>query len=212
MRTNAAKPLLEHLDDCLREKALGGRDERYLYGLRQGVKRLVNECGWQTTKDVSADSFETWRRRQNLNAKTLNDYLTYARTLLNWMEKRDRIPSNPLKTVGMATKGKAPVYERRALSHDEVARLLAVAGDRSFAYQTVILTGLRRAELAQLQWQDLYLAAECPHIVLRGETTKNGKADVIGLHPALVRELTTPGRSEHNPPTSCFRSFPRWNK
>ena len=208
VRENEAKPLLEHLDDFLREKEMTGRDMRYVYGLKQSIKRLVRACSWQTLRNITADSFEEWRGRQNLNAKTINDYLTYARTLLNWMEKRGRIPSNPLKTVQFVTKGRASVYERRALSDDEVSSLLAVSGGRAFAYLVVLLTGLRRAELGQLQWRDLYLATEHPRISLRAETTKNGKGEVIGLHPALVRGFAKLAATEHKPNDLVFSRLP----
>ena len=208
VRANEAKPLLEHLEDCLRDKALTGRDARYLYGLKQGIKRLVKECGWRVSREITAESFEAWRGKQNLTAKTINDYLTYARTLINWMEKRGKIPSNPLKTVQFVTKGKASKYERRALSDDEVSCLLSVSGPREFAYQVVLLSGLRRAEIGQLQWRDLFLATDHPRIALRAETTKNGKADVIWLHDALVRGFRALAEAEHKPTDKVFPRLP----
>jgi len=208
VRVNGAKSLFEHLEDFLREKALTGKDDRYLYGLKQAIKRLVKECGWTTAKKITPDSFESWRRQQNLNAKTLNDYLTCARTLLNWMDKRGRIDGNPLKTVDFVTKGKASIYQRRALSDDEVGRLLACSGTRSFVYQTVLLTGLRRSELAELQWRDLYLETQHPKIVLRAETTKNGRADVVPLHPAMLRGFSALAVEPHNLTDHVFSRMP----
>ena len=208
LRVNGAKSLLEHLEDFLRDKALTGKDERYLYGVKQAVKRLVKDCGWTTVKKVTPDSFESWRGKQNLNAKTLNDYLTCARTLLNWMDKRGRIEGNPLKTVEFVTKGKAPIYERRALSDDEVSRLLSVSGKRAFVYRTVLLTGLRRSELAALQWRDLYLDGKHSRIALRAETTKNGKADVLPIHQGLMTGLTALAAASHNPTDPVFVRLP----
>ncbi len=78
---------------------------------------------------------------------------------------------------------------RRALTDDELARLLEVAGPRRLLYLTAMYTGLRRGELRQLQWGDLRLDAERPHVHLRAKTTKNRKAESIPLHPELVAEL-----------------------
>jgi integrase len=208
VRLNEAKPVLEHLNECLREKELAGCDQRYLYGFRQGIKRLVKECGWGVTRMVTPDSFEAWRARQSLNAKTLNDYLTYARTLLNWMEKRGRITANPLKTVDFVKKGKKSVYQRRALSDEDVSKLLGVAGPRKFAYQTVLLTGLRRAELGALQWRDLFLETEHPKICLRAETTKNGKADVLPIHLGLLTEFQALATTPHALTDPVFPKLP----
>lgn len=72
----------------------------------------------------------------------------------------------------------------------------------------MLLTGLRRAELAQLQRRDLYLTTVHPHIALRAETTKNGKAEVMGVHPALVRGFAKLDVIEHKPGDLVFSKLP----
>ncbi|MDB5324011.1 MAG: site-specific recombinase XerD [Phycisphaerales bacterium] len=80
---------------------------------------------------------------------------------------------------------------RRPLSDEQAASLLrAVPADRRIKYAFGLYAGLRRSELADLRWSDLRLN-ELPHpfIQLRQEQTKNGKADVLPLHPYLVTLL-----------------------
>jgi integrase len=52
-----------------------------------------------------------------------------------------------------------------------------------------VLTGLRRDEIALLQWGDLHLDAISPHILLRSSTVKNRKGKPHPVHPALIQDL-----------------------
>jgi len=74
-------------------------------------------------------------------------------------------------------------------SREEFQRLLAVAGPRRALYLTAVFTGLRRGELAALEWDDVDLDAERPFLKARASTTKNRKDAVIGLHQDVVAEL-----------------------
>ena len=78
---------------------------------------------------------------------------------------------------------------RRAFTREEFQRLLAIAGPRRALYLTAVFTGLRRGELAALEWDDVDLGAERPFLKARASTTKNRKEAVIGLHEDVVAEL-----------------------
>ena len=69
----------------------------------------------------------------------------------------------------------------------DVARRTGI--NRRIAYFTAIWTGLRRDELVQLQWRDLFLDVEMPYIQLRDIATKSKRADVVALHPQIAAEL-----------------------
>ncbi len=61
---------------------------------------------------------------------------------------------------------------------------------RSAVYLAAIYTGLRRAELAALEWGDVRMETETPFLAVRASTTKNGKDAIIALHPILQDALT----------------------
>ena len=63
----------------------------------------MRECLWEQVKDISSDSFLTWRVKQTLAPKTVNEYLMSISSLLNWMEKHERIERNPLRHVQEGT-------------------------------------------------------------------------------------------------------------
>jgi integrase len=75
------------------------------------------------------------------------------------------------------------------LTLDEVHRLLEAAGPRRLLYLVAVTTGLRRGELAALQWGDLHLDTPHPYIALRAETTKARRADSIPLRHDVAAGL-----------------------
>lgn len=187
VREAAGKPMTQHLAEFVAEQ-LPGRAKAYVIHFERHVKRLIEECGWSLPKDVTADSFLSWRSEQELSAKTLNDYLAEGSAVLRWMVKRGRMASNPLAVVDALPCG-AGDPKRRALADDEVTRLLAVAGPRRVVYLLALTTGLRRKELKLLQWGDVHLEAPHPFINARPSTTKNGKTAVLWLRDDVVDEL-----------------------
>jgi integrase len=122
--------------------------------------------------------------------RTVNEYLETACAFLNWCVRSNYLEQNPLARLG-----KAALTERRrvrrAITDEELGRLLSAAGPRRLLYLTAMYTGLRRRELRHLQWGDLHLDAPHSHILLRAAMTKNRKAESIPLHPELAAELRT---------------------
>ena len=189
LRKAAQSPLEQHLKEYVADLAALKRDDQYIYELKNRVGRMMKDCGWKQLKDITPESFQTWRAKQNLSPKTLNEYLGSISSLLNWMEKHERIPRNPLQHVQKVQAHGRQVRPRRAFTDDEMQRLLGVAGKRKVVYLTAVYTGLRRSELAALERPDLHLAGEKPFINVRASTTKNHQQAVIALHPELVSEM-----------------------
>ena len=102
-----------------------------------------------------------------------------------------------------------PRCVRRAATIDELRRLLAVSGKRAFVYLVAVLTGLRRKELQQLQWGDVILDAERPHLALRAVTTKSRRADSVPLSPEVVEALQNARPEGWAPEDRVFASIPK---
>jgi len=209
IREAAARPLVDHLEDFIHYLESRKRSAKYTSNMEHHAKAVIQGCGWKYPKDVTADSFQVWRTQQQKSAKTLNDYLAAISGLLNWMQQFGRIPSNPLRAVGkVETRGKE-VRHRRALTEDQVRRLLAAAGENKDVYITAVYTGLRRAELESLQWGDVKLDAVVPFLQVRASTTKNHKSALLPLHPdvvAVLREAKPTGANDGDP---VFKRVPR---
>ncbi len=131
VRNAAQRNLADHLQDFLGDGRRLGLSEKHLANLEFRVGRLITECHWNTAKDVSADSFQTWRRGQSeLSAKTVNDYLEAVRCFFNWLIKSGRGQANPLVSVEKVKTEGRQTRERRSFTVEEMKRLLAVAGER----------------------------------------------------------------------------------
>lgn len=190
LREAARRPMADHLRDYVAVLKSERHSPMYVYNVERHVTKLLGECAWSLPKDVTAESFESWRCGQKKKGKTLNDYLADARGLLSWMRRTGRLNADPLACVQkIDTRGQEQL--RRALTDDEFAKLLAVAGRRRAVYFTAGYTGLRRGELRQLQWGDVHLDAPRPFLNVRASTSKNRKAATIWLIPEVVAELRT---------------------
>lgn len=99
------------------------------------------------------------------------------------------IEHNPIRVIERRNVATDRRKTRRALTVDEARQLLEVSTGRRLYYATAILTGLRVAEIKQLEWSDIFLTGDKPHIQLRASTTKAGRADRVDLHPDLVAML-----------------------
>jgi len=69
------------------------------------------------------------------------------------------------------------------------ARLETLGRERARIYKTLVLTGLRKGELASLTVGDLALDADRPHAALRAAAEKNRRGSKIALRADLVTDL-----------------------
>src|SRR5205823_2557972 len=126
--------------------------------------------------DVTAESFQTWRAKQTLSAKTLNDYLAAVGAFFSWLERAEQVERNPLKNVGKVEARGNERRKRRAFTMDELGRVIGESDIYRLALLTAYYTGLRRNELKQVEWGDIQQGAEGIFIVVRASTTKNHKS------------------------------------
>jgi integrase len=201
-----AAPIKTHLDDYLNELTAVGRDAVYVGNVRLRLTKLFAACEWSKLGDVSADSFERWRQKQvKKGPVTLNQYLQAARTFLNWCVKVDRLAGNPLARIQKVDPTADIRRERRALTLDEIGRLLKAApADHAIVYRFILATGLRRAEAKALTWGDVHSAAIPPYIQLRASTTKGGREATLPLRSDVAAELS----AKRGTSTDADRVFP----
>jgi integrase len=80
--------------------------------------------------------------------------------------------------------------------------------DRRMAYLVSIWSGLRRAELRELQWRDVLLEISHPFIQLRADETKSKRADTLGLHAQAVEEILKYRPAKFAPTDRVLREVP----
>ena len=200
------RPLSEHIADWTAELRELGRDDMYVAPCKARVERLMKECGWAKLGDINADAFCKWRQtaviiqtdgaRRAVRTKRLlspaakNHYLATLGTFCRWCVKRKRIAANPVADVEKVDETADVRRERRALSAEELERLLDVVPAKyRLAYQMLIGTGLRRTELRAVRWGDVMLNVPRPYIQLQAKDTKSKRADVLPLRADLAELL-----------------------
>ncbi|MEI6233320.1 MAG: tyrosine-type recombinase/integrase [Planctomycetota bacterium] len=123
-----------------------------------------------------------------LMGKTLNHYLGTLKAFCSWCYNRKLLVENPLD--GLAKFDGTPKTIRRALTADEVQRLLSVCEpERALVYELAICSGLRVNELRSLTGQHLD-SVRCG-ITLNEEWTKNRKSGFQPLPSGLVARLVS---------------------
>ncbi len=188
-------------------------------------------------------------------ARTRNSYLQAVRGLCNWCVETGRLAVNPLARIAKADETADRRRQRRALTEDELRRLLDVAArrplaehgrltvrkpkhpegsrskrkrdtwnklpltledldgatararqrlakdpelvaameslgrERALIYKNLVLTGLRKGELASLTVGQLVLDADPPYLVLDAADEKNREGSTIPLRADLADDL-----------------------
>jgi len=189
-RDAAQSPLLDLITEYVNELTVLGRSEDHLRHVDKRLRRLVRECVWTRLADVTPASFQAWRKEQAGKApKTLNEYLAVLSAFWTWLRKQSRVTANPFELVERAdTRGKERI-QRRALSDEEAARLLQVAGENRLAYMLPLYAGLRRNEVKTLRWSSLVLGESGGLLRIHAAVNKNRKEQALPLHPELVKVL-----------------------
>jgi integrase len=227
-REQMARPIAEHVKEYIADMQAKGRDDGYVYNARQRLSRLISGIGWTTLADVDPNSFVRWREQERasddkragksgrVSAQTLNQYLDTARAFLNWCAQMNRTPGVQLQNrrvalslAGVSAVDGPKVRKRRGLTDEEVARLLAVAtAERRIVYRMALAIGLRRQELADLQWGDLRLTAIHPYVQLRAEATKARRGGRLDVPQTLAADLRTLRPEDAKDTAKVFAEIP----
>ena len=118
--------------------------------------------------------------------KTLRNYADGLAAFCDWCKKRDYLVHDPLEKLQPFDA--TPQTKRRALSPDEIQRLLAACQpNRKLTYEMAICTGLRAGELQALRVSHLDLSRG--GVQLEAAWTKNRKAGFQPLPKWLLDKL-----------------------
>ena len=183
-------PLAAIIGEYVADLVALGRSEDHVRHVDKRLRRLARECGWESSREATPESFLRWRTGQKQAAKTINEYHAALSALFTWLRKQGRAVVNPFEVVcKVDTRGKQRL-RRRALSDDEAQALLSAAAEpRRTIYLLALHTGLRRGEIDKLQWDDLKLNGAKSSLRVRPEINKNRKDQFLPLHAEMVAVL-----------------------
>ncbi len=247
-------PLADHIAAYLDSLVAVGRDDGHILNVTGQLNRLSEECGFSTLADLERERLERWlatRAREGMGARTRNAYRGSAVAFANWCLEAGRLLTNPFAKVEKANENADVRRRRRALTEDELRRLLdatrrrplaeygrltvrqpkdgakrkrdtwnmlpltaedldaatdrartrlaknpelvaameTLGRERALIYKTLVLTGLRKGELASLTVGQLVLEADPAFLVLDAADEKNREGSTIPLRADLAADL-----------------------
>ncbi len=98
---------------------------------------------------------------------------------------------------------------RTALTPAQAEALVSASTRHALLYLTALRTGLRRGELRKLQWGDVHLDAQRPHVKHRATATKAKRADTLPLRADVADTLRKAKPADAKPGDRVFGSMPK---
>ncbi len=204
-------PLADHFRAYIDTLARKGKKPTYYELTHTRLARIADACGWLTLRQVSAVGMEAHLATMadgGAAVKTINDYLDAAKGFCHWCVRTRRLAGNPLASVDRADSDRDG-NDKAALTPAQAEALLRAATRHKLLYLVAIRTGLRRGELRDLQWGDIRLDAQRPHVKLRASATKAKRADTLPLRADVADALREARPADPKPSDRVFLSTPR---
>lgn len=220
--------LTKHIEVYTEHLTATGVTDGHRKATKTYLHRLTEACGWGHLSDLKRDSLEKWlamRVREKMSARSRNGHLKAAVAFSNWCIDTNRLSANPFARIRKADEDADRRRQRRALTEEELQRLLAVARqrplldrltisrgerkgkpeaklsedsrrhldwvgrERALIYKTLVLTGLRKKELASTTVGRVVLDGPTPCIILEAKDEKNREGSDIPLRDDLVTDI-----------------------
>jgi len=145
---DAAKaPIGEHVDCFLRERRRAVSAEHFA-NLEHNLRRVVADCGFQLLGDLGKEQVERWltAHRDDLAPASLNRHRSALLAFAGWCVGTRRLATNPLRGLVRADEAQDRRRRRRALTEDELIRLLDAARRRPLQDALTVRRGRRRGQ------------------------------------------------------------------
>jgi integrase len=211
--------LSDHVEDYLEHCKQSGQAKRHLICKRAHLAGLVGSR-LVRLPDLSPQRLSVHLQALKTSgkaARTVNACRATVLAFMQWCWKQERVSENRLGIVPRFDERRDRRRERRALTLEEVARLLQTTRDRGDTtgdrwvsreafYRVSLLTGLRRGELRGLTWADVRFEDGCVRV--RAEVSKARREDFLPLHPDATQALRSVKPADAKPDDRVFPTLP----
>lgn len=136
------EPVEKHLTDFEQHLKAKGATARYIRETLSRIRKVADACGFVRMVDMNSSAFLRWLNRDDsMSARTKNGYREVMQTFSNWAVKSGCLSSNPFQKIPKAKESVDRRRQRRALSAEEVGKLLQAAEARPLHELTLIRKG-----------------------------------------------------------------------
>lgn len=144
--------------------------------------------------DVTHGHIVAWLATRPVGPRSRSAYTSILATFFAWLEREEHLPTNPVTRV---ERPRLPKYLPRPAATASIHAVL----DRCDARVGAMIAcgayaGMRRAEIAKLRGEDLFLHRDPPVVLVHG---KGNKERLVPLHPDLVAALERHGIAKLGP-------------
>ena len=154
--------LEQALEQFKTKMVAGGNTKKHITDVQKCIGRICRETNITSLTDIRRETIERWLANEIQTgvhaAGTINHYLVAIKSFVQYLVEIELLPKNPLKPLRKLNEELNPRKKRRAMTAEEVERLLDVAamdqssktwkdGERMLVYQLLLGTGLRSTEL-----------------------------------------------------------------
>lgn len=191
--------LSDHLSSFMDSLKIKGSTEKHLERIESRIKRICKTCGFTVISELDASRFTSFMNGQNMAVKTKRDYIATMKQFAQWLHDTGRMPKNNFKLIkNPKVLQSDQVHARRALTADEVARLIKAAetgetwrgisgAERSLIYRLAVESGLRYNEIATLKKSDFDF--EAGTVEVRDANEKARRGAVLPLRKSTADEI-----------------------
>lgn len=196
--------LASHLDGFRKYLQAKTNTEKHVIQTCNRVQRTIEGCEFSRWREIKPAKLRDWladqRSSGEMGIKTSNHYLSAFKEFCNWLVRDGHTPMNPVAYLQPLNAQTDVRRQRRALSADEFAALVAAASagpqvqgmtgpDRAMLYILAAWTGYRRQELASLTRSSFKLTTDPPKVTVRAAYSKRRRQDVVPLHPEVAARV-----------------------
>ena len=197
------RPLAEHVAEFECYLVNKGVTPKQVYSAVSQLRKIVAACEWRMIADINESSlleFLGGLRQKGRSAQTYNHYLKASKQFARWLVRDRRTPFDALAQVSKLNVATDRRHDRRALSADELKRLMEAARvgkkvegirgpDREVMYALAAWTGFRKGEIGSLTLLSLNLDGEPPTATVDACFSKRRRLDQQILHTHLAQLL-----------------------
>jgi integrase len=173
-----------------------GVTEKHVKTAIRHIIALCGEASIETLPELKRETIEKWiasnLQKKERSARTINSYIVSVKSFTRYLAEVEIISQNPLTAIKKLNQEVDRRLIRRALTENEIERLLSAAKQRSaehhLIYRLFLGTGLRSTELSLLTPSQINFS-KC-RLTIEAAKTKNKKPDVLPLRPHLTTDLS----------------------
>lgn len=163
---NIGKTLKTHLGDFCEGLAADGRKEYYKNQTKRHIETIIEGCKFKVWSDIDGNKVKTFlaksRGSDGYGQRTYNSYLRAFKMFCVWLIREDRVVgSDPMKGHSLLKQTEFR-KKRRALTLEEIQRLLEATEaaperynmtglERALVYRLALQTGMRAGEIKSLK-------------------------------------------------------------